>query len=149
LLVDEIVLLRKAYAQVLRQLPFETIAICVLPEHLHAVWSLPEGDAAYSARWRRIKGAFSLGIASTSAVSLSAAAKRERGIWQRRFWEHQIRDDDDLRRHVDYIHFNPVKHGLVQRAADWPHSSFHRHVARGWLPIDWGVSAEATGRYGE
>jgi putative transposase len=75
--------------------------------------------------------------------------KRERGIRQRRFWEHQIRDDEDPQRHVDCIHFNPVRHGLVQRAVDWPHSSFHRYVERGWLPADWGLSAEVSGRFGE
>jgi putative transposase len=82
--------------------------------------------------------------------SLSKIARRERGIWQRRYWEHAIRDDADLERHVDYIHFNPVKHGHVSRVCDWPHSSFHRYVARGVLPLDWGGRVrDTTGAFGE
>jgi putative transposase len=82
--------------------------------------------------------------------SASKIAKREKGLWQRRYWEHSIRDDADLARHVDYIHFNPVKHGYVSRVYDWPYSSFHRHVARGLLPPDWGGDvADSTGSFGE
>ncbi|HEX6708510.1 MAG TPA: transposase [Albitalea sp.] len=147
LLVDKLDRFRLAYVGARRSVPFETIAICVLPDHLHAVWALPPGDADYSTRWARIKSEFSAGLAAIR--SHSQVNKRERGIWQRRFWEHQIRDDDDPQRHVDYIHFNPVKHGHVQRAVDWPHSSFHQHVKRGWLPDDWGVATQAVGRFGE
>ena len=150
LLVDDIDRLRAVYADAQRKLPFETIAICVLPEHLHAVWSLPAHDANYSRRWSLIKSGFSRSVQAAATRSASHAAKRDKGVWQRRFWEHQVRDDDDLQRHVDYVHFNPVKHGLVARAADWPHSSFHRYAERGWLPADWGLAQEAmVGRFGE
>jgi putative transposase len=100
-------------------------------------------------RWNRIKGGFSRRVQRTEARSASRAGKRERGIWQRRFWEHLIRDEEDLARHVDYIHFNPVKHGYVERAVDWPFSSFHRFVRRGWLPRGWGCDGIFDGRFGE
>lgn len=125
--------------------PFRTLAIVVLPDHLHCVWSLPEGDSDYSGRWRWIKGAFSeswLGTGGSEAMpSASRASKGERGVWQRRFWEHQVRDETDLERHVDYIHYNPVKHGYVSHPIDWPWSSFPRHVASGLYPADWGRTA--------
>ena len=122
----------------------------VLPDHLHAIWTLPEGDADFSTRWRLIKSNFSRDLPRSERISTSRAAKSERGIWQRRYWEHQIRDEEDLARHVDYIHFNPVKHGLVARARDWPHSSFHRLVAAGLLHPDWGIGATAPdGAFGE
>ena len=127
LLVREIDRLRRIYGSVQRERRFETVAICVLPDHLHAIWSLPEGDSGYSLRWSLIKSGFSRGLNSTTVTpSESKLRKRERGIWQRRYWEHAIRNDDDLNRHLDYIHYNPVKHGLVPRAADWPYSSFHK-----------------------
>jgi putative transposase len=138
------------YTSIRERRPFETIAICVLPDHLHAVWALPPDDADYSSRWSLIKSGFSRGLAVDAPRSDSKVAKRERGIWQRRYWEHAIRDDGDLERHVDYIHFNPVKHGYVSKVGDWPHSTFHRYVARGLLPPDWaGDVREATGNYGE
>jgi putative transposase len=137
LLVDEIDRLRLAFEVVRTRYPFKTIAYCVLPDHLHAVWRLPPDDADFGLRWSRIKRAFSQGLPAADARSVSKIAKREKGIWQRRFWEHQIRDETDLQRHVDYIHFNPVKHGHVQRVADWAYSSFHRYVAREILPVDW------------
>jgi putative transposase len=151
LLVQHIERLRKAYAAALRRDPFETVAICVLPDHLHAIWALPPDDADFSRRWSLIKHDFSSGLPDDPRRGGSKRAKREKGIWQRRFWEHAIRDDADLSRHVDYIHFNPVKHGLVSRACDWPHSSFHRYVARGFLPLDWGgdVAQARRGRFGE
>jgi putative transposase len=130
--------------------PFETIAICVLPDHLHAVWSLPPRDPDFSLRWSLIKSGFSRGLPGDMRRSSSKIARRERGIWQRRYWEHAIRDDADLERHVDYIHFNPVKHGHVSQVCDWPHSSFHRYVARGLLAPDWGGRVrETTGAFGE
>jgi REP-associated tyrosine transposase len=138
LLVRHVDRLRRIYVSVQERHPFETIAICVLPDHLHAVWSLPQGDADFPLRWNVIKGGFSRGLAGDERRSASRVARRERGIWQRRYWEHAIRDEADLARHVDYIHFNPVKHGYVSRVSDWPHSSFKRYVARGWLPLDWG-----------
>jgi putative transposase len=136
LLVEQIARLREFYGRVQDRHPFETIAICVLPDHLHAIWRLPEQDADFGMRWQLIKKSFSHGIAPRER-SQSKLHKREKGIWQRRYWEHAIRDDADLSRHVDYIHFSPVKHGLVARVCDWPHSSFHRYVTRGLLPPDW------------
>ena len=151
LLVRHIERLRGAYAAALRRDAFETIAICILPDHLHAIWALPLDDSDFSRRWSLIKHDFSCGLPEDARRSRSKCARREKGIWQRRFWEHAIRDERDLSRHVDYIHFNPVKHGLVSRACDWPHSSFHRYVARGFLPRDWGgdVSEAARSRFGE
>ncbi|HTB01990.1 MAG TPA: transposase [Bradyrhizobium sp.] len=149
LLVDEIDRLRQVYRTVYQRRPFETIGICVLPDHIHAVWALPEGDADFSARWSLIKSGFSRGLAPRSR-SASKVNKREKGIWQRRYWEHAIRDDADLERHVDYIHFNPVKHGHVTRVVDWPHSSFHRYVERGLLAADWGGDrCDVQGAFGE
>jgi putative transposase len=109
----------------------------VLPDHLHTVWTLPEGDAEFATRWRLIKSSFSRSLATGERISRSRAGKGERGIWQRRYWEHTIRDDNDFARHVDYIHINPVKHRLVARGRDWPHSSFHRMVRLGVYPEDW------------
>jgi len=137
LLVREVERLRRVYGNVRNRRSFETIAICILPDHLHAIWSLPPGDFDFSTRWNLIKSLFSRGLPAGSRSS-SKAGKREKGIWQRRFWEHAIRDEADLVRHIDYIHFNPVKHGLVSQVRDWPYSSFHRYVERGVLPVDWG-----------
>jgi putative transposase len=150
LLVEEINRLRKAYATINRSYPFETIAICVLPDHLHAIWTLPPDDHDYSLRWQLIKRNFSAGLQASSTRSQSKQNKREKGIWQRRFWEHQIHDELDLQRHVDYIHHNPVKHGLVKQDKDWPYSSFHRYVAAGDLPLDWGgEKLKLEGDFGE
>jgi putative transposase len=146
LLVEQMDRLRTVYGRVQRTHPFETVAICVLPDHLHVVWTLPAGDADFSLRWSLIKAGFSRGLAASPLRSASKVVKREKGLWQRRFWEHQIRDDLDLQRHVDYIHFNPVKHGHVARVADWPYSSFHRYVERGIYPLGWvGSSVDMTG----
>ena len=130
-------------------MPFETVAICVLPEHLHAIWTLPPGDGDFSKRWQRIKGNFSRGLPTDAKRSESKRNRREKGIWQRRFWEHQIRDERDLQRHFDYVHFNPVKHGLVSRVVDWPYSSFHRHVENGRIARDWGSADDVDGDFGE
>ncbi|MBC7623920.1 MAG: transposase [Aeromicrobium sp.] len=143
LLVAEIDRLRHAYRTVMARHPFQTIAICVLPDHLHAIWTLPIGDADFGKRWGSIKRLFSAGLPGATSRSESKIAKREKGIWQRRFWEHQIRDDLDLQRHVDYIHYNPVKHGYVTRAGGWPHSSFHRYVREGLLSADWGYAKQS------
>ena len=129
--------------------PFEIVAWVVLPEHTHAVWSLPLGDSDYSMRWNQIKGGFSRRITKGERLSKSRSAKRERGIWQRRFWEHLIRDDHDLERHVNYVHYNPVKHGHAGRALDGPFSPFHRFVRCRWLPADWAHAADGDGDYGE
>jgi putative transposase len=119
LLVRHIDRLRKAYAAARRRDTFERVAICVLPDHLHAVWALPEYAADFSRRWSLIKHNFSCGLPANADRSSSKCGRREKGIWQRRYWEHAIRDEADLVRHIDYIHFNPVKHGLVSRACDW------------------------------
>jgi putative transposase len=149
LLVEQIDRLRTAYRLACERRPFETIAICVLPDHVHAIWSLPDGDVDFSTRWSLIKSGFSRGLQDRPR-SPSKIVKREKGIWQRRFWEHAIRDDADLERHVDYIHFNPVKHGHVKRVVDWPHSSFHRYVTRGELTADWGGDMkDVQGSFGE
>ena len=118
--------------------PFSVIAWVVQPERMHWIWRLPEGDADFATRWRRIKTDFSRGMSKTERRSTVRLARGERGIWQRRYWEHAIRDDLDLRRHIDYIHFNPVKHGCVGRAVDWPHSSFRQYVLRGIYSGEWG-----------
>ena len=150
LLTGHVDLLRRAYGSVQERYPFETIAICILPDHLHAVWSLPAEDADFSKRWSLIKGGFSRGLPAAPSRSPSKVAKREKGVWQRRYWEHVIRDDADLARHVDYIHFNPVKHGMVSRVCDWRHSSFQNYVARGTLPLDWGGDIrDMSGMFGE
>ena len=149
-LVRQVDRLRRVYASVQKRYPFETVAICVLPDHLHAIWSLPEGDADFPLCWNLIKAGFSRGLAGNRPRTASKMNRRERGIWQRRYWEHAIRNDADLERHVDYIHFNPVKHGHVSKVCDWPHSSFHRYVAKGVLPEDWGGEVrEPSGNFGE
>jgi putative transposase len=150
LLVSHIDRLRRIYASVQKQHPFESIAICVLPDHLHAVWALPPDDADFPLRWSLIKSGFSRGLAVDAPRTASKIARRERGLWQRRYWEHAIRDDRDLQKHVDYIHFNPVKHGYVSNVVDWPHSTFHRFVSKGLLPPDWGGDTqEIAGAFGE
>ena len=138
LLTEHVDALRVAFRETRARHPFEIDAIVILPDHLHAIWTLPEGDADFALRWRLIKAAFSRALPRGEAVSRSRADKRERGIWQRRYWEHTLRNEADVARHVDYIHFNPVKHGHVTRVRDWPHSSFHRMVKLGVYPDDWG-----------
>lgn len=140
LLVEHVDTLRQAFRVVRNRHPFEVDAIVILPDHLHAIWTLPEGDADFATRWGLIKASFSRTIPGKESVSPSRLSKGERGIWQRRFWEHRIRDDADMQRHVDYIHWNPVKHGHVERVSDWPYSSFHRLLRQGWLPPDWGLA---------
>jgi putative transposase len=150
LLTEHIDELRAAFRQTRERHPFTTDAIVVLPDHPHAVWTLPDGDRDFAKRWRLIKSTFSRGFATGEPVSASRAAKRERGIWQRRYWEHTIRDESDFGRHIDYVHINPVKHGLVTRVSDWPHSSFHRMVKLGIYPEDWaGDFAELGAGFGE
>ena len=145
LLTDHIESLRQIFAEVRRRRPFIMEAIVVLPDHLHCLWTLPPDDADFSSRWQAIKASFSRGIKSGERLSARRLKKGERGIWQRRFWEHVIRNEQDFARHADYIHFNPVKHGHVSRVADWPHSSFHRYVARGIYTSEWGASNGVQG----
>ncbi|WP_152218948.1 transposase [Pseudomonas sp. SCB32] len=147
LLIEHIEALRTAFRKVQRRHPWRVDAIVILPNHLHALCTLPAGDADYALRWRQIKGQFSRTIPQGEPVSLSRHLKNERGIWQRRYWEHRIRDANDLARHLDYIHFNPCKHGLVTRAADWPWSSFHHYVRLGLLPADWAGGTAAPARH--
>jgi putative transposase len=150
LLTEHVDELRDAFREVQQHHPFTTDAVVVLPDHLHTVWTLPAGDADFAMRWRQIKSAFSRKLAPTEPISESRAAKGERGIWQRRYWEHTIRDENDFARHIDYVHINPVKHRLVTRVRDWPHSSFHRMVKLGVYPDDWaGDVAELDGTFGE
>lgn len=126
--------LRQSVAEVRRQLPFSIVAWVVLPEHMHAIWTLPVDDSDFSTRWGRIKAGFTrhCGRAHTSAAGHDA------GLWQPRFWEHLVRDEADFAAHMDYTHYNPVKHGHVKRVIDWPYSSFHRCVRQGIYPASWG-----------
>ena len=148
LLVEKIDLLRAAVRKVKQDHPFQIDAMVILPEHIHAVWTLPPGDADFQCRWGLIKAGFSRALPRMETISPSRTRRGERGIWQRRFWEHKIRDDEDFWRHVDYIHWNPVKHGWVTRVADWPWSSFHRYLRAGVYPKDW-ASADEDGDWGE
>lgn len=152
LLVEHVDVLREVMRNVKTARPFHIDAMVILPDHLHALWTLPEGDADYPTRWMLIKSGFSRRLPTGERRNASRRAKGERGIWQRRYWEHLIRDERDFAHHVDYIHYNPVKHGHVNRVADWPYSSFHRYVRNGTLPLDWGVEAKAEdgeGMFGE
>ena len=115
---------------------------------MHCIWTLPPGDVDYPSRWKAIKIAFAKSIPKTERLSAGRLAKGERGIWQRRYWEHTIRNDLDHARHVDYVHFNPVKHGYVGRARDWPYSSFSQFVDAGVYTIDW-AEAGANFEVGE
>lgn len=147
--------LRDVVQEVRRQYPFAIDAWVMLPEHIHCLWTLPAGDTDYSKRWGLIKAGFSKQMKdnqpSRGAISRSRNRHREASIWQRRFWEHQIRDEEDFRRHMDYIHFNPVKHGLAKSVSDWPYSTFHRYAARGVYPGNWGGRDLLTsdGAFGE
>jgi putative transposase len=142
-----VALLLGAVEKVRSRHAFEVDAHVILPDHLHALWTLPDGDANFSTRWRLIKEAFTRAYIKTHEVperSESRRSKGEQGIWQRRFWEHAIRDDADFAAHVDYIHINPVKHGLATAARDWPHSSFADWVARGGYDELWGSGEMPT-----
>jgi putative transposase len=139
--------LREAVRATKRERPFHIDAWVVLPDHMHTVWTLPPGDDDFSNRWKAIKIRFVQAVPRTERRSGTRISRGERGVWQRRFWEHVIRDDADYQHHVDYIHVNPLKHGYVKRVADWPYSTFHRYVAKGIYPIDWcgDASAEVEG----
>ena len=141
--------LREAVSTVRIDWPFEVVAVVLLPDHLHTVWTLPPGDARYPIRWKRIKEEFTRRYLQEDGAeippNLSRVRHSERGIWQRRYWEHTVRDEDDLKRCVDYIHWNPKKHGHVANVRDWPWSSFHRFVRLGEYEMDWGAENPSPG----
>ena len=138
----QLVLLRSVIRDVRAVRPFEIDAMVVLPDHLHCIWTLPEFDVDYSKRWGIIKSEFTKRLrdrhTGSSAQNASRVKRHEGTNWQRRFWEHQIRDDHDYQTHCDYIHYNPVKHGLVNAPKAWPYSSFLRFVQSGFYGMDWG-----------
>ena len=128
--------LRQAFEKVRLKRYFETTAICLLPDHLHCVWKLPEGDGDFSTRWSQVKRDFTMNYlregGGESRQSNSRFKHRLRGVWHKRFWEHQIRDERDLQNHIDYIHYNPVKHGLVEDIGAWPWSTYHKYIESGY-----------------
>jgi putative transposase len=144
LLTTHIDLLRDVVAKVKKTHPFTMHAWVVLPDHMHCVIELPDGDADFATRWMLMKMIFSRSLPKTEYRSHVRVKNRERGIWQRRYWEHLIRDEADFAAHMDYVHINPVKHGVVTRVADWPYSTFHKLVEAGVYPADWagGVDIE-------
>jgi putative transposase len=147
-LVDHVDLLRAAFRTARSERPFAIDAIVILPEHLHVIVTLPPDDFDYSGRWRRLKSHFTRHVVARG-VAIEQNRKGEYALWQRRYWEHTIRDERDFARHFDYIHFNPVKHERVSRVCDWPHSSFHQYVRNGLLPEDWAGTVEAGDRDGK
>lgn len=148
-MVEQVSALRTAFRIARQGRPFTIEAIVILPEHLHAIWTLPPGDSDFSGRWKRIKAHFTHRLVADS-VPVKRHRNGEYALWQRRFWEHTIRNETDFERHVDYVHFNPVKHKLVSRARNWSYSSFHAYVRRGLLPADWaGDIDEPTMDFGE
>ncbi|MDR0440289.1 MAG: transposase [Candidatus Accumulibacter sp.] len=147
--VDHVAELRDAVRVVKQNHPFVALAWVVLPDHMHAIWELPEDDGNCATRWMLIKSGFSRSIPKREWVRESRRKKGERGLWQRRVREHLITDAEDLQRHMDYVHFNPVKHGYVKRASDWSYSSIHRYIRRGWLPDDWAADGDVTVVAGE
>lgn len=165
LLVEEIVRLRAAVRQTRVERPFHVDAWVVLPDHMHAVWTLPEGDSDYSVRWGAIKARFSIGlrragftppprlptVQSGRYAGVNPGLRHDKGevaIWQRRFWEHHIRDEAEYHACVRYCHINPVKHGFVERAMDWPYSSVHRDIRQGRVEPEW-AGAMPEGKFGE
>jgi putative transposase len=135
-------ILRFAWLDVKQRFPFTTDAICLLPDHIHCIWTLPMGDTNYSIRWKEIKRLFSRQynrqIGNLPQGNSSRRKREEVTLWQRRFWEHTIRDETDYQNHLNYIHYNPVKHELVKQVNLWPWSSFHRYVREGFYESDWG-----------
>ncbi len=133
-------LLKKCFQNVMKIHLFNLDAIVILPDHLHTIWTLPEDESDYSTRWKQIKGSFSrsYGGSNSRKITESMQKKGEKGIWQRRFWEHLIRNQEDFNRHCDYIHYNPVKHGLVNSPSEWEFSSLKKFVEKGIYNKDWG-----------
>lgn len=147
-LVENIGLLRRAFRTTRQEHPFSIDAVVVLPDHLHIVMTLPPDDADFSGRWKRFKSLFTRYVVA-HGLEYQRNRRGEYALWQRRFWEHTICDETDLVQHIDYIHYNPVKHGLVSQVSDWPYSSFHRYVKLSVLPKDWGGVAASDLRFGE
>jgi putative transposase len=145
-LIEYIDDLRRATSAVRAAHPFTIDAAVILPDHLHMIWTLPDGDTDFSMRWRLIKSRFSISIENNRPRRPSERAHGECGVWQRRFYEHLVRDEDDYIAHVDYIHYNPVKHGHADRPIDWLYSSIHRYVREGILTQDWGTRGEVADR---
>lgn len=149
------VAIRQAIEAVRVKRPFKIDAWVLLPDHLHCIWTLPTGDADYATRWSMIKRSVSLACRHNHKrpewINPSKQKHRESTLWQRRYWEHRIRDDRDFERHADYIHYNPVRHGLCERVIDWPWSTFHRYVSRDDYPVDWGGGSVISeeGAFGE
>lgn len=147
---DVRVALRQAIAEVRCDRPFDVLAWVLLPDHLHCIWQLPDGDSDYSVRWSAIKRLTTQGSGQPRAASGTRASRRESLLWQRRFWEHQIRDDADMTKRIDYIHWNPVKHGLVKHVKDWPYSTFHRFQKNAQYSLNWGSEPSVMGKaFGE
>ncbi len=138
------ILLGECFRAIREELPFETIAMVLLPDHLHALWQLPPGDDDFSTRWKRIKASFTSRWLHRGGTEVRPTERQERrgnrGVWQRRFYEHLIRDEDDLENHFHYIHYNPVKHGHVLRPWDWEASTFRKYVRLGYYSNNWGDS---------
>ena len=149
LLVRHIAELREVVRNVKQKYPFTIDAWVILPEHMHCVWTLPEGDVDFSTRWRLIKSGFSRRIPKTEYRSEVRIKANERGIWQRHYWEHLIRDGLDYQRHIDYVHVNPLKHGWVKQVRDWEYSTFHRYVQTGIYPADWCGQVNMGGEFGD
>jgi len=148
-LVDHIDLLIEAIAATRERRPFRCLALVVLPDHLHAIWRLPEGDADYPGRWRSIKSGFVRRLRKAGSAP-SSDVQRPARIWQSRYWEHRIRDGRDLEAHVDYVHYNPVKHGHASAPEAWPHSTVHAWIRAGRLSPGWGTTpVEPAGQFGE
>jgi len=147
LLADHAEALREVVRGVRREIPFVIDAMVILPDHWHAVWTLPEGDAAYARRIRLIKSRFTRTLLA-AGVALTKDRRGDYDLWQKRYWEHTIRDERDFEAHVNYVHINPVKHGYAKRAVDWPYSTLHRYIRNGVLPADWAFE-DQDGMFGE
>ena len=137
-------LLKNCFTNIKKKYPFSIDAIVIMPDHLHTIWSLPDNDSDYSKRWQQIKSNFSRHYIGNKPeyVAKSIIDKREKGIWQRRFWEHVIHNQEDFNSHCDYIHYNPVKHGVVDSPSLWKHSSFNKFMKNGLYGVDWGKIAD-------
>ena len=149
ILTESIDALRSAFRKVKNDHIFEINAIVILPEHLHCIWTLPKNNRDFSTRWGLIKANFSRSIPKTERRSDSRLKRGEREVWQRRYWEHMIRDEEDYSRNVDYIHWNPVKHGWAKRVKDRPYLSSQRHVDQGVYPLNWSCDIDGSKGYGE